>query len=35
VALFYLVIVFIVSQSLRALERKVRIPGLGRGETLR
>ncbi|MBN1859235.1 amino acid ABC transporter permease [Candidatus Bipolaricaulota bacterium] len=35
VALFYLALVFIVSQSLRALERKVRIPGLGRGEVLR
>ena len=29
VALFYLALVFIVSQLLRLLERKVRIPGLG------
>jgi len=29
VALFYLALVFIVSQALRALERRVRIPGLG------
>jgi len=35
VALFYLALVFVVSQSLRALERRVRIPGLGRSELLR
>ena len=31
VALFYLALVFIVTQLLRLLERKVRIPGLGAG----
>lgn len=31
VALFYLAIVFVVTQLLRLLERKVRIPGLGTG----